>query len=180
MGLKVLIDGDNVHMDTFVRHVKDTIDSKFGCEYTPMLYCQSNVMIKYASQRTLGVNVVCSNTTNKNATDARMLIDIGRYLVEDHYPIVVVSNDKIFEEIVDNVRVYCFGYMNHSKQRKLKKNNVIAVLQQLVHAKKESDEVYLDDLVEHFAKVSKHDVRAYIRSNIPGIQISTNDSLFFR
>ena len=181
MPLNVLIDGDNIHMDAFLTHVQDRIDSRFGMNYAPVLFCQSNVLIKYKQHRSASLQVCCSNTTNKNASDARIILETGKLIAtNDTNVVVIVSNDRIFEEIADGQRIHVMGYTNATKSRKLKPNNVVEVLRMLHISKLPSDDIYIDDLMEYFSGHNKSEVKAFIAANVSSVRVSNNDSVYFK
>lgn len=181
MTLHVLIDGDNIHLDTFLTYIKPNVDKLFGREYIPVLFCQTNVLIKYRECRTASVQICCSKTSNKNASDARILVEIGKLQEKSQENIIViVSNDRIFEEVADSVKVHIMTYVNKTKTKKLKRKNVLDVLQDLNDAKEsQSDDIYIDDLCEHFKGVSKLDMKGYIVNSVPELRVSSNDVIFY-
>ena len=180
--LYVLIDGDNIQYETFTNEVKQHIDKRFGTAYTPIVFCQTNVLIKYQSQKTVNVEIRCSKTKNKNASDARMLYEIGK-IMESGYDntIVIVSNDKIFEEVCDDKQVFVYTYYGNGSSRvKLKKANVIRAINELIQQREnESDDIFLCDLFEYMGCKSSVTLRDYINKFIPEVYVTSNDAIFF-
>lgn len=177
----VLIDGDNIQFDTFQEHVRCVVDSRFGSGYVPCVFCQTNVIVKYASMKHSNLEIVCSKTTNKNASDAQILLRTGAILEGDTNAIVViVSNDKIFEEIQDNVRVFVIGYTSTKKRTKLKKATVLAAMKELTNARENVyDDIYLSDLYEYLNCNSVASLKDYIQRFVPELHVSGNDGVFF-
>jgi hypothetical protein len=178
--IHVLIDGDNIQYETFINNVKDTLESSFGTDYKPIIFCQTNVLIKYKTQKSVDLQICCSKTTNKNASDARIILEVGKLLQGTSDKIVVVSNDKIFEEITDNIRVFNIGYQNDKKKVKLKKNIVISAMKDLISSReKESDDVYLCDLYDYMQCTSVSTLKEYIQRFVPELYLANNDAMFF-
>ena len=173
--MQVLIDGDNIQWDTFVDNVKDDIEKKFGTNYTPTIFCQSHILIKFRSLQETDLKIVCSRTNNKNATDARILLEVGK-LLQTSSKIIIVSNDRIFEEVVDNERIFLFGYSNNFKKTIIRKNVVIRAMHELLS---ESDDVYLSDLFEIINCRSISSLRDYINKFVPDMYVAANDIVSF-
>ena len=169
--MQVLIDGDNIQWDTFVDNVKDDIEKKFGTNYIPTLFCQSHILIKFRSLQETDLKIVCSRTNNKNATDARILLEVGK-LLQTSSKIIIVSNDKIFQEVVDNEKIFLFGYSNNFKKTMIRKNVVTRAMHELLS---ESDDVYLSDLFEQINCRSISSLRDYINKFIPEMYVAGND-----
>ena len=177
--MNVLLDGDNIQWETFVDHVKGPLEERFGTEYTVTVFVQTNILIKYRSLMNTQMNIVSSRTTNKNASDARILFEVGR-LHGGKATVVIVSNDKIFEEVVDGIRVHQMGYTSYRKKTKLKKSVVIKAMRGLVDIRtSESDDVFLCDLYEYLNCSSVSTLREYINKFIPELYVAGNDSVFF-
>ncbi len=169
--MQVLIDGDNIQWDTFVDNVKDDIEKKFGTNYIPTLFCQSHILIKFRSLQETDLKIVCSRTNNKNATDARILLEVGK-LLQTSSKIIIVSNDKIFQEVVDNEKIFLFGYSNNFKKTMIRKNVVTRAMHELLS---ERDDVYLSDLFEQINCRSISSLRDYINKFIPEMYVAGND-----
>ncbi len=169
--MQVLIDGDNIQWDTFVDNVKDKIEKKFGTNYIPTLFCQSHILIKFRSLQETDLKIVCSRTNNKNATDARILLEVGK-LLQTSSKIIIVSNDKIFQEVVDNEKIFLFGYSNNFKKTMIRKNVVTRAMHELLS---ERDDVYLSDLFEQINCRSISSLRDYINKFIPEMYVAGND-----
>ena len=178
MTFHVLLDGDNIQWETFMEHVKDPLEERFGTEYNLTVFVQTNILIKYKSLRNTQLNIVSSRTTNKNASDARMLVEVGK--LWGKIQVVIVSNDKIFEEVVDGVRIHQMGYTSYRKKTKLKKSVVIRAMRELVDTRRdESDDVFLCDLYEYLNCSSISTLKEYINKFIPELYVAGNDSVFF-
>lgn len=177
----VLLDGDNIQWETYVDHVKEQIDKRFGKEYNLTVFVQTNILIKYRSLRDTHLNIRTSMTTNKNASDARILLEVGRLLERSgDSTIVIISNDKIFEEIIDNHRVYQVGYTSYRKKTKLKKSVVVQAMRDLVDSRRsESDDIFLCDLYDYLNCNSVSTLKEYINKFIPELYVAGNDSVFF-
>ena len=173
--MEVLIDGDNIQWDTFVDNVKDDIEKKFGKDYIPTIFCQSHILIKFRSLQETDLKIVCSRTNNKNATDARILLEVGK-LLQTSSKIIIVSNDKIFQEVVDNEKIFLFGYSNNFKKTIIRKNVVIRAMHELLS---ESDDVYLSDLFEIINCRSISSLRDYINKFVPDMYVAANDIVSF-
>uniref|UniRef100_A0A6C0F7E2 NYN domain-containing protein n=1 Tax=viral metagenome TaxID=1070528 RepID=A0A6C0F7E2_9ZZZZ len=178
--LHVLLDGDNIQYDTFVSHIKDNVDLRFGSNYIPDVFCQTNIIIKHSSLKTANIRIHCSKTTNKNASDARILVHIGKLLsTSNDCIIVIVSNDKIFEEIADNQRIFLIGYVSSQKRVRLKKTFVLQAMKTLDEQRKlESDNIYLADLYEYLNYTSISILKDYINKFVPEIYIASNDVIY--
>ena len=177
----VLIDGDNVPIDSFLNNVQQDLNARFGSDYTPTVVCQSNVIMKYTALRCTQLKVRCTKTRNKNASDARIIFEVGKLLITDtNSVIVVISNDRIFEEIVDNVRVFQIGFVYPLKRKKLTRENVINTMKEMCNAKDTlSEDVYLEDLAARFKVHSISSFQEYLLQSVKEIQIASNDSVFF-
>ena len=177
--MKVLLDGDNIQWETFVDHVKGPLEERFGTEYNLTVFVQTNILIKYKSLRNTQLNIVSSRTTNKNASDARMLVEVGK-LMNTNTKVVIVSNDKIFEEVVDGIRIHQMGYTSYRKKTKLKKSVVIQATRELVDTRRDkSDDVFLCDLYDYLNCSSISTLKEYINKFIPELYVAGNDSVFF-
>ena len=51
-------------------------------------------------------------------------MEIGK-LLQTSSKIIIVSNDKIFQEVVDNEKIFLFGYSNNFKKTMIRKNVVL-------------------------------------------------------
>lgn len=169
--MEVLIDGDNIQWDTFVDNVKDKIDKKFGTNYIPTIFCQSHILIKFRTLQETNLRIVTARTNNKNATDARVLLEIGK-LLQTSSKIIIVSNDRIFEEVVDNERIFLFGYSNNFKKTIIRKN---VVLNSMAELSIENEDVYLSDLFEKINCKSISSLREYINKFVPEMYVAGND-----
>jgi hypothetical protein len=180
--LYVLVDGDNVQIEAYLSFVKSNLETQFGTEYNLIFYCQSNMIFKYKSARTEKLSIVCSQTNNKNASDARILFQAGKFISEsEKNKVVIVSNDKIFEEIIDNQNVFCIGYdTSKSKRLRVTKDNIMKVFTQLIERKEESHDIIIEDFREYFKCHSTSDLKDYIKKNLPELYVSGNDTLYYK
>jgi hypothetical protein len=169
--MEVFIDGDNIQWDTFVDNVKNSIDKKFGTNYTPTIFCQSHILIKFRSLQETELRIVCSRTNNKNATDARILLEIGK-LLQTSSKIIIVSNDKIFQEVVDNEKIFLFGYSNNFKKTMIRKNVVLNAMAELSII---MEDVHLTDLFEKINCKSISSLKEYINKFVPEMYVAGND-----
>lgn len=168
----ILLDGDNVQWETYIAKVKDGIEAKYGPNYKLTVFVQTNILIKYKSLRLSSLNIACSRTTNKNASDARIILEVGKLMTTTDDKIIIVSNDKIFEEIVDDCRVFMEGYMGYKKKIKLKKNLVTNAARVMLSDK---SEINLADLYDEINCSSISSLREYINKFIPEMFVSSND-----
>ena len=100
---QVLIDGDNISIEKYFEHVFDNIKKiTNGEDYNTTILCQSNIFFRFCSNRNFDVSIRCCKTQNKNATDANILFLTGKYIAQS-YNVIIVSNDKIYSEISDNI-----------------------------------------------------------------------------
>lgn len=176
----ILIDGDNITIETFENHIKQLIQEQYGSDYKLNLYCQSNIMFKFRPLRSTNIIVSCSKTTNKNASDAKIIFDAGQLRGKNSdTKIIIVSNDKIFEEICDGEFIKLLGFVNPMKKYKLKKETLLSVLHTLIDNKDESDDIYLEDFKTYFKEQSTFCMKNYIEKNVPEISITSNDTLYF-
>lgn len=180
MTILILVDGDNIQIEAYLQHVKPSIEEKWGTDYKLIFYCQSNLIFKYKPMRFENLTIVCSHTSGKNASDARILFDLGRFIAEDQYTkYIVVSNDKIYQEVVDNEKVFMIGY-NTTKHKKLKvnKENLINVYKNFLENANQSDDLYLEDFRNFFKCESSHEFKNHI-NNVPQLKISCNDVIYW-
>jgi hypothetical protein len=182
MKYQIIIDGDNISLERYFADIQENIHSitKNNETHTTVI-CQSNLTFKYVSQRSIELSLHCCKTQNKNATDANILFHTGRYVATgDH--VIIVSNDKIYTEISDNLNVTIIGYtppQSENSVNKLRKKTIIQTLQKLKHHHGESYDVTLDDLQFYFPKYSRLEVRKYIESlRLHGIIINASDVVY--
>ena len=160
----VLIDGDNIQWETFVDRVKDKIEIAIGKKYFTTIFCQTHVLIKFRPLSDTNLRIRTARTTNKNASDARLLLEIGKLSADPNAIILVVSNDKIFEEVVDNRKIFLFGYESVSKRTTIRKKVVINAMKDFPEP-----EVNLSDLFEKINCKSISVLRDYINKFIPNM-----------
>ena len=178
--LHVFVDGDNIQIEAFYKFVRDELEHKFGTEYNLVFFCQSNLIFKYSPYRHDSITFKCTNTVGKNASDARIIFEAGKHLIENkNDKIVIVSNDKIFNEIVNNENIFCIGYVNSNQKLKLTKNNIRKTLSYLIANKNSSDDIYVEDFKENFKKTNTSILKQFIICNTPDVKISCNDALYF-
>lgn len=104
----IIIDGDNCPLEKYFTIVEPHLVAKYGSFETPLLVCQSNIIIKYKRGRVFNINYLSSNLNQRNSADARILYEAGK-LVSNGYKVVIVSNDHIYKEIEgDSVEVCTF------------------------------------------------------------------------
>ncbi len=174
--LHVLIDGDNIQWETFVDNVKQEIDRRFGTDYVPTIFCQTHILVKFHSLRETNLCIRAARTTKKNAADVRMLMEIGKLSTDSKNIIVVVSNDKIFEEVVDNENIFQVGYLNNFKKTIISKKVVKQAMCELAVT---TEDVHLCDLFEKINCKSISSLREYINKFIPDLYVAANDVVSF-
>ena len=174
--LHVLLDGDNIQWETFVDNVKQEIDRRFGTDYVPTIFCQTHVLVKFHSLRETNLCIRAARTTKKNAADARMLLAIGKLSTDSKNIIIVVSNDKIFEEVVDDEKIFQIGYLNNFKKTIISKKVVKKAMCELSIL---TEDVHLSDLFEKINCKSISSLREYINKFIPGLYVAGNDVVSF-
>jgi len=174
--LHVLLDGDNIQWEMFVDNVKQEIDRRFGIDYVPTIFCQTHVLVKFHSLRETNLRIRASKTTKKNAADARMLMEIGKLSADSKNIIVVVSNDKIFEEVVDDEKIFQVGYLNNFKKTVISKKVVKKAMCELSI---QMEDVHLGDLFEKINCKSISSLREYINKFIPDLYVAANDVVSF-
>ena len=65
-----------------------------------------------------------------------------------------------------------------NKKKKLKRQNVIEVVNYLYNSKQTSEDIYIDDLMDFFKTDSKVYLKSYIKSNVPELQVSASDVVY--
>tara|TARA_B100001996_G_scaffold327829_1_gene274833 strand:- start:239 stop:787 length:549 start_codon:yes stop_codon:yes gene_type:complete len=180
MVVHVLLDGDNIQYEYYVRNIEELIKKQFGTDFLLTIYCQSNVIFKYKTSRDIKVNIKCSKTRNKNATDALMLYELGKLNTQEpEDTIVIVSNDRIFEEIADNKSIYQVASKIIQK-KKLKEDNVKQILKQLeIEKENESDDILLEDLMNYLKTNSIGMLKEYILKKVKGVHVTDSDVVYF-
>lgn len=182
MKYNVIIDGDNISLERYFTDILSNVNSitKNNRTHTTVI-CQSNLTFKYVSQRSIELSLHCCKTQNKNATDANILFHAGLCVAEGNH-VIIVSNDKIYCEIADNVNVTIIGYTPpHSEHtvNKLRKKTILQVLSKLKHHHGESYDVTLDEIQFYFPKYNRLEVRKYIESlKLHGIIINASDVVY--
>ena len=174
-----MIDGDNIQLDVFINEIKPQIEYKYGKEFQINLYCQTNLVLKYESMRSLNLCINCSKTKNKNSTDAQILYQTGLLIGENpDNKVIIISNDQIFNEISSH-NVILIGNKIHSTKLKLSKNNLLTVFKELSKDCKfnPSKDIYLDDFLTYFTKNSLSEIESLI-NKIPGLCISKSNCVY--
>ena len=176
----VFVDGDNIQFDTFITHVKPRIDEKFGKVYKLIIICQTNMIFKHRSDFDIDFRLICSKTKNKNATDGKILFEIGK-LFHENEKIIIVSDDKIFEEVVDNSKIFLEKFINIGTKRKVKKGVILDVFACLHENRCDSGtDIYLEDMYEHFKINSISEFRKFIETHVKDLNISCNNVVYKR
>ena len=104
----IIIDGDNCPLEKYLNSVEPSLIQKYGTFETPLLVCQSNIIIKYKRGRNFNINYLSSNLNQRNSADARIIYEAGK-LVSNGYKVIIVSNDNIYREIEsDSVEICTF------------------------------------------------------------------------
>ena len=115
---KVIIDGDNVPLEKFFNIVEPILNKDYGDYDTPLLICQSNIIIKYKRGHYFNINFMCSETNKKNSSDARIIYETGKLNTLGH-KVIIVSNDNIYREIEgDDVILIQFDASNKERHQK--------------------------------------------------------------
>jgi hypothetical protein len=172
----ILLDGDNIQWETYIDHVKDAIEATYGDDYKLTVFVQTNVLIKYRSTNMSSLNIKCSATTGKNASDVQVVLETGKLLQGTDSIILIVSNDKIFDEICDNKRVFMFGYTGYRKRRILRKRVVLNAMKDLSSG---TGDVCLNDLYEHLNCGSISSLKEYINKFVPEMYVAANNAVFY-
>lgn len=174
--IHVIIDGDNIPVDKYLEYIYPKLQLK-GKPYYTTVILQGDFKFKYASYTKITLNVQFCTTKNKNATDTRVIYEAGKS-VERSEQVIIVSNDKIFDELKEEKDIQIVGYVIN-KGYKLKKKNVIWCLQQEMSNKQENDDIYLSEFhFKYFKNLTKQVLKDYIES-LPEICISPNECLYF-
>ena len=121
---KVIIDGDNVSLEKYFNIVEPILNQDYNNYDTPLLICQSNIIIKYRRGHDFNINFMCSETNKKNSSDARIIYETGKLNSLGH-KVIIVSNDNIYKEIEsDDVIIIQFDASNKQRnQNKVDKSN---------------------------------------------------------
>ena len=62
---KVIIDGDNVPLEKYFNIVEPILNQDYNNYDTPLLICQSNIIIKYRRGHYFNINFMCSETNKR-------------------------------------------------------------------------------------------------------------------
>ena len=179
---EIIIDGDNISMERYFTDIQKSVQSitKDNDVHTTVI-CQSNLTFKYVSQRSIEFSLHCCKTKNKNSTDANVLFLTGKHVAQGHN-VIIVSNDKIYSEIADNMNVTIIGYtppQSEYSSNKLRKKTIIQTLKNLKNVHGDAYDVTIDDLQYYFPKYSRHEVRKYIESlRLHGVIINASDVVY--
>lgn len=104
----VIIDGDNVPLEKYHNIVEPELKAAYESLSTPLLICQSNIIVKYKHGKQFDIHFICSQTNKKNSADARIIFEAGR-MYERGEKVIIVSNDNIYKEIeCDRIIVHQF------------------------------------------------------------------------
>ena len=174
----VFIDGDNIQWETYVDNLRDMVHDRWAPIENTIVFVQGNILFKYRAMRSDSFTIQCSRTMNKNASDARILFEMGRYSVNPENTIVIVSNDKIFAEVVDNHRFFVVGYMGAKPKTTLKKSRVLKCFESLRGSAEPSDDISVSDMVDTLGAQSYSTVRDYIVRYVPELGITANETVF--
>lgn len=98
MMYNVIIDGDNVPLEKYHNIVEPELKAEYESLSTPLLICQSNIIVKYKHGKQFDIHFICSQTNKKNSADARIIFEAGR-MFERGERVIIVSNDNIYKEI---------------------------------------------------------------------------------
>lgn len=175
----IIIDGDNISFDTFYDYILPGIKEKTQNNYFITLICQSNIVFKYVSNRQIDLSMKCCKTNKKNATDANIIFQAGKS-VANGLNVIIISNDKIYQEISDNDNIEIVGYLynvNETTYVKLKKSNILKALRNLKKKYGESYDVFVSDLQPFFCHYNIQQIRRYIES-LPDIFLSSSDCVY--
>lgn len=104
----VIIDGDNVPLEKYHNIVEPELKTAYESLATPLLVCQSNIIVKYKHGKQFDIHFICSQTNKKNSADARIIFEAGR-MFERGERVIIVSNDNIYKELAcDRIIVHQF------------------------------------------------------------------------
>jgi hypothetical protein len=175
MKWNIFVDGDNVPMQRYIDRIHDDLKLFIGnVEVQPIVYCQSNLVFKYRPDVDFKVTLRCCKTRNKNATDARILMDAG-CAIQRGERVVIVSNDNIFKEIEsEDVIIVQFSF---PKQSKLQKKAILRIIKEFKESREPHEDIYISDLLEYFPVYKMERIRKYIE-NTPELGINQNDGIY--
>ena len=169
------MDGDNIAVNRFVCNIQAEINEFTRETPKPIVFCQSNLVFKYESQKELDVCFKCCKTQNKNATDARIIFETGRAL-ERGEKVIIVSNDKIFKELEsDHIVIFKCDIVKPSK---LRKNAIIKIINEFRSTRESHEDIYVSDILEYFPSYKMERITNYIQS-IPELQINVNGGIYY-
>lgn len=176
----ILIDGDNISIERYFNEVYPSIITEYSNIHTTLV-CQSNVIIKFVSNRVIDISIRCCKTTNKNATDANIIYLAGKSNALGE-KVVIVSNDKIYYEISnDNCIVKsCIKISDEQYTKKLKKKLIINAIKSIKDKNEPSYDIHLSDLENYFPHHSIAELRKYIDSLHDTVFISNSDCVYIR
>ena len=121
--------------------------------------------------------IISSRTTNKNASNAVILLEAGRLCGTS--TVIIVSNDKIFEDVVDDHHIYQVRYTSSCKKTTPKKNVIIQAMRKLIAIREpESIDLFLCDIYNSLGCSSLSALRDYTNKFIPELCVAVNDSVF--
>lgn len=179
---EIFLDGDNIPVDHYLDEVKSKLTHVLHpCDVNsivPTVFSQSNMVLKYTSQRMTQMKICCCKTTNKNATDAQILFHTGK-AVANGYKVVIVSNDKIFKEIENSEQIFVIGNLNDNsttKKVRLRKKTVVQAVNEIKNGD-DSVDVYLEDIIRYFPNHSLNKVRDFIQS-LHDVKINASECVY--
>ena len=180
--LHIYVDGDNIPIEAYFNFIKEKLEVDFGKEYKLTFFCQTNLIFKYQPDRAENMNIICSKISKKNSCDARILFEAGRLITEDiNNKVVIVSNDKIYEEIEDGERIFTMGYdTNKVKKIKISKENILNMFATLMESKDSFEDVFCEDFRDYFKCSSTSEFKTFITKNLPNLMISGNDVMYMK
>lgn len=177
----IYLDADNIPIDHYLSDIAPIISQKIYPypieEIVPKVYSQTNLVIKYESCKTTTLDITCCKTTNRNATDARIIYNVG-ISVSSGNKVIIVSNDKIFKELEDDEGVFVIDTISQCnvKKVKLRKRTIIAAIND-IKKDDESKDVYLCDMLGYFPSHSMSKLREFINS-LSNVKINTNECVY--
>jgi len=177
----IYIDGDNICLERYIADIHKQILNITGSdEFEINVICQSNILFKYTSERNFDLRLKCCKTKNKNATDARIIFHAGVHRAKNE-KVIIVSNDKIYEEITEQHWIIVIGFPLSSSPKivKLKKRNVINAIERIRSEKGTCFDITVSDLQDYFPTFSLLDIRRYIES-LQGVHISAAEAIYVR
>ena len=176
----IYIDGDNISLEKYLENIHLNIKPIIqDTEFKTFLVCQSNIIFKYKSNRHLEFSVLCCETKNKDATDAKIIFNAGKSVASGH-KVIIVSNDRIYEEIkCDEVIIVNYVIPAEPKFARLKKRRLINAIHELneMHKDDPSYDIYLEDIQSYFPSYEILQIRRFIESCVD-VKISNMNTVY--